>query len=144
MISASGIYRTIDGTTWEHLKEFRDENLPMAVTNQGIIFVGPYRSLNHGETFESYIKWEKIIQKIAKSTKYYPKHIRLHEILPLDHFGKRVAIKIDWGQKAKFALTEDHGLNWSLISSEALTSTAQTPAPSSAQKQLALHLSPDL
>lgn len=66
IVSAKGIYRTEDGETWQRLESFGNNDYPVAVHKDGVWFVGSYRSMDYGKTFEPFIRWDKVADALAQ------------------------------------------------------------------------------
>lgn len=100
LASAGGIFKTLDGKTWTQVPMFEGKNYPVSIHPEGVWFVGSYRSFDEGKTFEPYIKWDRLAEKIQNSIHKTPRHLRIAEIEPLSH--SRVRILVDTGvQKLK-------------------------------------------
>lgn len=100
LASANGIFRTEDGKSWKEIAQFSGKNFPVAVHPDGVWYVGNYRSFDEGKTFEAYIKWDKLAERIQAGIHKTPRHLRIAQIEPLSH--SRVRIHVDTGtQKVK-------------------------------------------
>lgn len=113
LASAGGIFRTEDGKTWTQISMFEDKNYPVTIHPDGIWYVGNYRSFNEGKTFESYIRWDKLAEKIQVGLSKTPRHLRITSIEPLSH--SRIRLLVDTGtQKVKM---QAHVLSqeWALV-----------------------------
>lgn len=100
LASADGIFRTEDGKTWKEIPLFEGKNYPVAVHPDGIWYVGNYRSFDEGKTFEPYIKWDKLAERIQVGIHKTPRHLRIAQIEPLPN--SRIRILVDTGvQKVK-------------------------------------------
>ncbi len=100
LASANGIFRTEDGKTWKEVPLFEGKNYPVAVHPDGIWYVGNYRSFDEGKTFEPYIKWDKLAERIQGGIHKAPRHLRIAQIEPLPN--SRIRILVDTGaQKVK-------------------------------------------
>jgi len=100
LASAKGIFRTDDGKTWSEVSQFEGKNYPVNIHPDGIWFVGNYRSFDEGKSFETYIKWDKLAQKIQAGINKTPSHLRITSIESLSH--SRIRILVDTGvQKIK-------------------------------------------
>jgi hypothetical protein len=100
LASAGGIFRTEDGKTWKEIPLFEGKNYPVAVHPDGIWYVGNYRSFDEGKTFEPYIKWDKLAERIQVGLHKAPRHLRIAQIEPLSN--SRIRILVDTGvQKVK-------------------------------------------
>lgn len=66
LVSADGIYRSFDGSSWTKLSRFQNENHPLHITKDGIIFVGEYMSTDNTKNFKKYIKWSHIFRQFPE------------------------------------------------------------------------------
>jgi len=100
LASAGGIFRTDDGKIWKEIPLFEGKNYPVAVHPDGVWYVGNYRSFDEGKTFEPYIKWDKLAERIQVGLHKPPRHLRITQIEPLTN--SRIRILVDTGvQKVK-------------------------------------------
>lgn len=112
-VSAQGVYRTLDGHQWTKLATFENKNYPIAIAGLGSIFVGPYISDDHGETFQQWIRWDSLVAVLRRNSKVTPQNLQIQEIKPEDPTGRRVILKLAIGKDATVRLlTEDQGLSW--------------------------------
>lgn len=112
-VSAQGVYRTIDGNEWRKIPLFQDKNYPIAIAGLGSVFVGPYVSDDHGETFQQWIRWDSLVATIKHHTRRSSRHLRIEEIRPEDPAGRRVVLKLSVDTDALIRLvTDDQGLSW--------------------------------
>jgi len=112
-VSAQGVYRTLDGNEWAKIPLFQDKNYPIAIAGLGSVFVGPYVSDDHGETFQQWIRWDTLVATIKRHTRSAARHLRIEEIRPEDPTGKRVVLKLSVDTDAVVKLaTDDQGLSW--------------------------------
>lgn len=119
-VSAEGVYRTTDGETWTKIPVFKDQNYPISVASSGAVFIGPYVSDDHGETFEQWIKWDSLVYALSdsgKSEQSTPKSVRIMEVKPEDSAGRRVTLRLKLGndksdEKSIRVGTDDQGTSW--------------------------------
>ena len=112
-VSAQGIFRTIDGKEWTKIPVFQDKNYPIAIAGLGSIFVGPFVSDDHGETFEQWIRWDTLVASLKRIRHFSPKQLQIQEIRPEDPAGRRVVLKLSLGTEALVKLvTDDQGRSW--------------------------------
>jgi hypothetical protein len=112
-VSAQGVFRTIDGKEWTKIPVFQDKNYPIAIAGLGSIFVGPFVSDDHGETFEQWIRWDTLIASMKRIRYFSPKQLQIQEIRPEDPTGRRVVLKLSVGTEALVKLvTDDQGRSW--------------------------------
>ncbi|MEK7355605.1 MAG: hypothetical protein AAB250_04105, partial [Bdellovibrionota bacterium] len=113
--SADGIYRTADGDEWTKISLFGDQNYPISVASTGTVFIGPYVSEDHGETFQQWIRWDALVSVLSEAQGGNPegKKLSIMEIKPQDSAGRRVRLKLDIGhEKSIQVVTDDQGMSW--------------------------------
>lgn len=96
LISSNGIYRTEDGMTWTKIDFFKNENWPVCIT-KNVWYVGSFRSLDDGKTFEPFIRWDYLSYLAVSELQLNPKFFK---ILKIESSGsKEVKIHMDIGPK---------------------------------------------
>ncbi|MES2801293.1 MAG: hypothetical protein V4654_02275 [Bdellovibrionota bacterium] len=80
LASARGVFITEDGQNWNEITQFKDYSGPVYYHSNSLIYVGNYRSLDGGKTFENYIQIDKVSSAITKSTGVIPKKIQITKI----------------------------------------------------------------
>lgn len=80
LASANGVFITEDGQTWSEISQFKDYSGPVYYFSDSLMYVGNYRSLDGGKTFENYIQIEKVSSAITRSTGIIPKKIQITKI----------------------------------------------------------------
>jgi hypothetical protein len=85
-IAAShGIYKTNDERTWKRIGFFGNKNFPIAFSPKGEIFVGGYRSPDGGVTFNPYLRWDRVLARLAQKQAFAPQNLRLTKIEFKEH-----------------------------------------------------------
>ncbi len=116
-VSAEGVFRTSDGREWTRIPIFQDKNYPIAIAGGGSIFIGPYLSDDHGETFQQWIRWDILISTLKKLTSA-PRGLQILEIRPQDAAGRRVILKLNVGLESPvLVITDDQGISWRPVDS---------------------------
>lgn len=111
--SAGGVFRSLDGKTWIQIPEFKEANFPLAAAKSGTLFVGPYASVDRGETFEQFVKWDEVVDALKSVFGTDPERLNLMEVSPLDDAGERVRLALDIGVGSPaIAETWDGGRTW--------------------------------
>lgn len=112
-VSAEGIFRTVDGEQWTRIPLFRDQNYPIAVARSGAVFIGPYVSEDHGETFQQWIRWDALVSSLSRRLDVSPRNLKILEIRPEDAAGHKVTLRLNLGigEPVRVA-TDDQGLSW--------------------------------
>ena len=113
LVSADGIFLTRDGEQFLQIDQFKGRNFPLAVAPQGTIFVGPYISEDHGETFEQWIRWDRLVSSIPHSGKQI-RQLQLLSVKPQDAFGRTVELELGFGHSTGRLrlVTKDQGQTW--------------------------------
>ncbi|MFZ4404845.1 MAG: hypothetical protein ACOYOK_12145 [Pseudobdellovibrionaceae bacterium] len=100
LVSARGIYTTNDGKTWQHLQNFGNKNWPVAIHPNGAWLVGTFISNDQGQSFEPYIRWDKLTDSIVSVLKRQPRSIKIESIEPLPQ--NQVRLRIETGYHTVF------------------------------------------
>ena len=86
---------------------------PIAIAKAGPIFVGPYLSEDSGETFQTWIRYDKLVATLKSRYPTTPQGLQIVEIKPEDPSGKRVRLKLNIGLKHDVSFsTDDRGASW--------------------------------
>lgn len=111
--SAQGVYKTTDGKEWVKIPLFKNENYPISIASQGSIFIGPYVSDDQGETFQTWIRWDKLVATLKARHVITPKQLQILEVRPEDATGRHLSLKLNIGLPEPVrATTDDQGLTW--------------------------------
>jgi hypothetical protein len=113
LVSAGGIYLTLDGQRWQKLKAFR-QNEPVSIDKEGTMIVGSQMSRDYGKTFHPYVRWEKIARLIEINE---AKPAAVMHIADL-HFDKHgfLILTIDNGvKKLKMAGVPSEQTSWRML-----------------------------
>lgn len=112
-VSAEGVFRTTDGNEWAQIPNFNNENYPIAIASGGPIFVGPFVSDDHGETFQQWIRWDTLVATLKNEFQVATSGLQILEIHPQDSTGQRVLLKLNIGiGSVAQVVTDDQGLSW--------------------------------
>lgn len=112
LVSANGVFKTIDGENWIRYPLFDEKNLPVAIHPDGIWYVGTYRSLDEGKTFEPYIRWENLTQVVQKQIPSSLSQIQINKIEALPQ--SQVLLHVSVGGKKLKLKSHVLGNNWKL------------------------------
>lgn len=111
--SAEGVFLSRDGVRWSMIPKFEDKNYPIVVASTGPLFVGPYLSNDNGETFEQWIRWDRLVEVIKHGTGSAPQKLRIVSLEARDQAGRNLVATLDLGRaKAITAETPDRGVSW--------------------------------
>ncbi|MCB0393988.1 MAG: hypothetical protein KDD25_05485, partial [Bdellovibrionales bacterium] len=115
--SASGLFKSLDGQVWTKLEEFESQNFPITFSEDGVVYVGPYRSLDHGKTFSQFVRWDKVLNSLSKGGVTHANGIRMSDIEILDQKGSKIKMTLKLGSKDEGSsyvmMSEDQGFSWS-------------------------------
>jgi hypothetical protein len=113
--SARGVFRTVDGKEWTRIPLFKDANYPIAVAGGGSVFVGPYVSDDHGETFQQWIRWDSLVATLRRQAKASASGLQILAIKPQDASGRSTILSLNAGlAKPLLLITDDQGVSWRL------------------------------
>jgi hypothetical protein len=111
--SAQGVFRTVDGQEWVKIPLFQDKNYPISIASGGAIFIGPYVSDDHGETFQQWIRWDSLVATLRTHRGRAASGLKILEIRPQDTSGKRVQLQLSLSDdEAVRVRTDDQGVSW--------------------------------
>ena len=80
LVSANGVYITQNGYHWRKLPQFEDYNGPVHFFSNDLLFVGNFKSINGGRTFETYIQIDKLAAAIEHQYGFVPKMLQVKKI----------------------------------------------------------------
>ena len=113
--SANGIFRSLDGKNWEQRSEFGENNYPIAIAADGVIYIGPYRSTDHGQTFTNYVRWDHLLGAIQKVTRATSSQLRLKKIEVFSDQDKGLQLTLDTGHNEVTVFSPNGGKTWEPI-----------------------------
>lgn len=113
LVSSEGVYHTHDGLHWTLLPQFGKKNYPVSIHPNGTWFVGPYKSINKGKSFEPFIRWDHIAQAIESAYHRSPKILRLTQIEALAN--STVQIHIDTGHNKVKLRSSLYDVRWNVL-----------------------------
>lgn len=116
--SAKGIFKSRDGREWSKIPKFEEKNYPLAVAKSGLILVGPYLSRDHGESFEQWIRWDRLVETVKTETGIPPARLRISNVIVINEKPNSkdvIEIQLDVGRSKPVRLrTADRGIKWVL------------------------------
>ncbi|MBX9769130.1 MAG: hypothetical protein K2X47_17780 [Bdellovibrionales bacterium] len=112
--AADGIYRSNDGLLWEKIPRFGSEAPPIAFVSDGTLIVGAEVSRNRGETFESFVRWEKALNEIYRQQGRHPEHIKVLSVQTSPAKGNsNIILEVETSKNRKVEIsTRDFGKTW--------------------------------
>ncbi len=111
LASSRGIFKTTDSMTWEKIERFGEENYPVCITQSGTMFVGPYVSHNAGNSFQSYLRFDKLLNAFYKAGKKLPSQLLMTAI---DYNETGSALHVTFNSTLTLE-SADAGKNWLLL-----------------------------
>ncbi|OYZ23276.1 MAG: hypothetical protein B7Y39_05655 [Bdellovibrio sp. 28-41-41] len=126
LISSNGIYRTENGSTWTKLDFFKDENWPVCIT-KNVWYVGSYRSVDDGKTFEPFIRWDYLSYLASTELQLNPKFFKILKLESAD--PKEIKVYMDLGSRKVTFSYNSILTTWKLVP-DSSKKVAQIPAPS--------------
>lgn len=95
ILSSDGVYITENGYHWRKLEQFENFNGPVHYFNDLLLFVGNFRSINGGLSFDNYIQIDKLASAIEYQFGFFPKKLQVRKIET--QFPLRLKIEIETG-----------------------------------------------
>ena len=109
-----GVFRSFDGKTWMPLPGFK-HGYPIKITSNGTLFIGDKVSFDHGESFNEYIRWDKILGAIPIERRLGHAPIQILNVEPNEKRPERISLSVKFGQKRVVQVyTPDFGRSWRL------------------------------
>ena len=113
LVSAGGVYHTTDGQTWKKLKQFDHFSGPVHYFKDLMMFVGPYRTVNGGQTFENFIRIDELTHSITSVLGYSPQRLELRSIKTTSTL--KIIMEIDIGSRKIKVQSPIYAQNWSVL-----------------------------
>ncbi len=111
IVAKNGIFTTTDGTNWQNIQMFKNQNYPVLIHDR-LWFVGPYLSTNQGQSFTSYLRWDKITELIQNTKNLAPKKIEIKNITITKK--NKISLLIDAGNISVQLTGIPHTNQWSV------------------------------
>jgi hypothetical protein len=80
VVSAQGIYLTVDGKSWRPISEFKKQNHPVLIDASSTVYVGTQRSFNLGKTFSAYLKMDQLTHLIETRQKTSAVQLKIRDL----------------------------------------------------------------
>lgn len=112
LVSAKGIWRTLDGLRWSKIDQFGDQDLPVALHSNGLWIVGAYQSTDQGLSFEPYIKWDDLTRSVEKELLRPPRYLKIQQVEALP--SSKVQLLVDTGVRRLKLRGHLDGRSWSV------------------------------
>lgn len=112
--SANGVFKSANGgKLWEKIEIFEDNNLPIAVSKNGTVYIGQYKSLDNGASFVPYIKWDLALRAIQYQGVSNVGLLSINNInfLNDDENTFKLDLQLENNKKASI-ITHDGGSSW--------------------------------
>ncbi len=109
-----GVYRSFDGSNWYPLASFKNAH-PIKVAKNGTLFVGDQVSFDHGESFQHFIRWDKVFETLPSQEQLSKGPVQLLNVEPHSENPKQVTLSLRVGSNKYMQFyTPDFGKNWRL------------------------------
>jgi len=95
LLSAHGVFITENGFHWRKLERFESFNGPVHYFNDQLLFVGNFRSINGGLSFDNYIQIDRLASAIEYQFGFFPKKLQVKKIET--QFPLKLKIEIETG-----------------------------------------------
>lgn len=116
LASARGIFISSNGMDWQNINFFKSENHPLSASTSGVLFVGPYKSYDQGQSFQLYFSWESVLPLLQAYLKQSPRFLKIKKIQPTDSLGQMIHLELDLGAEIPvWVQTQNGGRNWSIL-----------------------------
>lgn len=111
LVSANGVYSTMDGQTWSKLSFF-DEEMDYAVHihSDGSWFVGHYRSKDQGRNFREFLQWDRITSLVQEALTRTPQFLKLISLKTPERGDLEMIL--DTGYKKIHLISSTSGSTW--------------------------------
>lgn len=117
VVSADGVFVTFDGRRWRQINQFGRRNYPLAATPNGTIFVGPHRSRDFGDTFEQWVRWDRLVAALKPVHRQAFDRLQVLAVMPRDSDGQVIDMRMQiHGSLRVLARSRSGGLGWSVVS----------------------------
>jgi hypothetical protein len=111
--SARGIYKTDDALNWEPIPLFGTQDYPITIGENGLIWIGPYRSLDNGKTFEQQIKWDQLTRVVQGQLTIAPSFLKLNELEIINK--QNIKLSVDTGYQHLQVLGNPESNQWKVL-----------------------------
>ena len=110
-----GVFRSFDGKNWHPLPAFKN-GYPIKISKNGIVFVGDKVSFDHGESFQEYIRWDKILTAIPIERRLGHAPIQILNVEPSRKNSKHVTLSVKLGNdRIVQVYTANLGKSWQML-----------------------------
>lgn len=97
ILSSDGVFITENGNSWKKIPQFSNYNGPVHYFNDALLFVGNFRSVDGGKTFDNYIQIDKLASAIEYQFGFFPKKLQVKKIETSP--ASKLKIEIDTGNR---------------------------------------------
>jgi hypothetical protein len=95
IVSARGIFLTLDGKKWRKLEAFGQKDLPVGIGPKGDFFVGHYWSRDQGLSFKSYLKFDQLAKLLAVHLPKFQTQFNITKLTPLPDLQMELQVSVD-------------------------------------------------
>ena len=110
LVSAQGIYFTLDGLNWQKLQDFENNNWPVHILPDGTWVIGSYKSSNQGRSFSEFFAWEKLTRIVQAALTHPPRYLKMVslDVKP----SNELELVLDTGYKRLRLVSFSNGSSW--------------------------------
>lgn len=112
--AANGVFLTTDGQNWKEISQFKDYSGPVLFFNDYLIYIGNFRSIDGGKTFENYIQTTQLANTIFDKIGYFPKKIQVKKIKTIRPMNLEITLDIGSARTVKLQ-TPVYSQDWRVV-----------------------------
>ena len=95
------------------LEMFENQNLPIAISKQGTVYIGQYKSDDEGKTFLPFVKWDLALKALQYQGLNQVGSLRIENISFLDDDEDSLKLDLKFKDNKKGSIiTYDQGITW--------------------------------
>lgn len=113
LASAKGVFITDDGQNWREISQFKGYSGPVLYFSDSLLYVGNYRSLDGGKTFENYIQIDRLSAALTDRLGFEPRRVQVRKIKTI--MPSKLQIDVDIGSKIIKMQTPIYSQDWKVV-----------------------------
>lgn len=110
-----GVFITQNGESWTEITSFKTYKGPVLYYSDNLIFVGTYKSIDKGQTFNNFLNVNTLSESLRKKLGYQPSAVKIKSLKAAD--GLKLLVELDTGIKTLKLRSAVYSSSWDLISS---------------------------
>jgi SH3-like domain-containing protein len=109
-----GVYRSFDGQNWYPLRQFNN-GFPIKIARNGTLFVGDQVSFDHGESFQHFVRWDRVFDSVPKMSNLAKSPVQIINVEPNHNNHQQVTLSLKVGSNRYVQIyTPNLGKDWRL------------------------------